>query len=950
MSSPGKCESCIKGQNCDWSTATYVDFETLDKSTEDKSHVFSKMVRDKTVDQSIPFLTQGYWASKSDRLGVMLCGVQGKDKQCAGGDTSKNLCSNIREGMLCGLCPDGYQTLPDDGDCSKCESGVDGPVVTLLVVFFLLALWGMKRLANPSITERLTQLISVSAVGILIQFTQILGAFNQMKVDWGKAAGPLFDSLSITTFRLDLVKLQCVAPANVVATFLAKMIFPIACILCLIIVFTLDDFVIEKRNAGRLPEDWREQKKSKLFNTIGMLMVTFYISLALAAAQPFMCYAHPTGAAKSLALHPMTLCWNSDDHTSLVILAIIFSTIYSIGVFAWCGIQIMMYPKRILNDDVRFVGRNKYLFIRWNPESFWFSSVLLGRNIGIAAITAFVPYDNPEVQINLLQLVLLVTTYLQVVYQPWKAKWLNLLDTSTSLGMLVGLNFAAVGLVSGLSYGHSLFLAITIVLLIVVSLTLILWAGNEARKNAINYTYTICHYKGTGGATARLLQRLLGLVAGKERVFYDDFALVTAGDMFEAVKGSRTLILMFCAELLSKKTCVGQMVTAWKSKVKILPLVFEKSVKISEDTNATDVANTLSAYESLAPFGMSVDDCRSACQYVQTLPRLFCVNAFDAALGVVKFDETGVVPNLSADETGVQKKRSFKQSFSKMGEAFSGKIKGSEKFNDLLESQKQAVDDAGIVLCGDTGDYEGVSATFFLKMVLMPMVTQKIFADALDENLQVSTVKAMASCQLALIMVTNGMWKSASLGARVVYLKRLPERLVQPVIACKDFAFGSIDFFSTMIRSGRPLGQDMIDFGKKMGAVTEDMTNAGCESISTNEWTSALQSLFTVLTIPFEISYASVFSIEAQTRAVVIRYKLDSSGIGRRSMVGSPAVAQSTEEVIALVRSAKASSDITPEQAEAEAGLRQQIRRLRDENATLNYQLSKTTTEVEVAI
>lgn len=957
----GVCINCKPGMACDWQSAVYIDKNALETGGfQDKNDQFAKEVNTLSLDQTRPLVQQGFWASKEKPLEVLLCGSNGFDKQCMGGNPEENTCYKNREGMLCGECPAGWQVLPEDGDCAECSGSVDAGVAVAVILVFLCILFAMKRFGNPKVQERTSQLAAVAAVGILIQFLQVLGALKSLKVDWGKVAGPIADAAATTTFRLELIKMQCMFPSTLLATFMVKMAIIPVVIGMLLLVFVLDNAWLDfrgqnnynKKAFGTL-EQFKRAKKNKVFNTIGMLMVTFYISVALTAVQPFICYEHPGTSIKSMSMHPPTRCYEG-DHYTLVALGVIFSVIYTCGIFLWCAYNVSKYKMQTSADNLAFVEQNKFLFKKWHSDAYFFSCIYLARNFAIALITALIPYDNPEVQINALQLVFIFCGYLQTMYAPWRTRALNWLDTATTLGILVSLNLGAISLNEGVEQSHSTILGIALIFIALVSLAFIAWQVKNTILKVKRYVYCISHHKGAGGNTARLLKTLLEMLVGDTRVFYDcDYTGNDSGPLFEAVKETENFLALVSQELLCKKTCVGELVIASKMNVNIIPLVFRNSCKLNDQSEKADqeILEMMKAFESLSQFGISIDDCSIAITDIQERPRLECWNCFDAVSKVLSFDSKGEV-----------KKPEFARSPSLVGKAYAdlGQTvkasllpnKSQALVDDLMDEQKGAVD-AKIVIVGDVGDYEAVSVAFFLKIQLQKHLTTKIFADTLDEQFKMTSINAIANCALIVTLVTSDFWKSPSLAVRLAYLYRLPQRLIQPIVACEDFEFGSPDFYQTLAKTGSPMGKDMAEFELQMGAMTEDLSKSvNVEPVNSNELSQAYQELFKVLAMPYEINYSGPESIAIQTSAIVKRHNLDKSSLGRISIAPGAAEAKGTmseTQIIPLISKCKAQPIRTSDARLAtasEAELTKELQRLTVVNAGLKKDLQNVKSAV----
>jgi len=226
----GECVKCIEGMNCEWSSATYVDYDFLKTVPQGKSSVYANDINVKSKNQTIPYVKPGYWASAQDSLKIMKCGAKGKVDQCIGGDVSKNVCLGTRKGDLCAECPPENQAL-EDGTCTLCQPSTDFSIVIGVAAALVFALFILHRFGNAvQVQEKISQLTAIAAVGILLQFVQVLSALNQINVDWGSSFGWFLNIVSFFALRFDLIKLQCVVPPDPIVTYIGKMVCPGICL------------------------------------------------------------------------------------------------------------------------------------------------------------------------------------------------------------------------------------------------------------------------------------------------------------------------------------------------------------------------------------------------------------------------------------------------------------------------------------------------------------------------------------------------------------------------------------------------------------------------------------------------------------------------------------------------------------------------------------------------
>jgi hypothetical protein len=478
--------------------------------------------------------------------------------------------------------------------------------------------------------------------------------------------------------------------------------------------------------------------------------------------------------------------------------------------------------------------------------------VLLARNSLISFAAALIPYDKPHIQVNVMQIILLASICFTISYRPWKTKTLSIMDTLTAVSLLMGLNFALRGLDKGMELEYSVALLVLVLSLLIGSMVFVGYMTTRTRLSKGEFTYFLSHHKGAGGNSARLLKFLLEL-STRGRCFYDSDNLESLGGIFDAVKLARNFVIIFSGEILCRRWCIGEIVTAQRNNINMFPLVFTAvsgyldKYLIAEDEQ---MSSTLTSFESLSPYGISIEDCQEAIQNVLDLERITCATCIDGAKQLARVVQD---PNATV-------------SFHSRG-AF---------YDDLLKHDVDTTASTKMMLIGDGGDPEAVSVTYFIKLTLQKIAQISIYTDIADEIVHKQTLEVMANCEIIGVTVTSYMFESASLAPRLVYAMRLPPgRMFQPLLTCKDFAFATPEFIANMALTGQPLGKKPADAIMKVMALTKELADLGIEELSTKEVSEAYNDLFKRITMPFEINYSSQLAIEQQRDAVMSRLKLN---------------------------------------------------------------------------
>lgn len=886
----GKCIECITGMNCDWSSDVYIDYNMLKTVPVGKSAVYANEIKVKSQNQTVPYVKPGYWASQTEPLKIMKCGAKGKVDQCIGGDTRKNICLQKRLGDICAECPDEHQAL-QDGTCTKCEAATDYSVVIGVAAGLILVLFILHRFGNAvQVQEKITQLSSIAAVGIALQFVQVLSAMNQINVDWGSSFGWFLNLVSFFALRFDLIKMQCVVPPDPIVTYCGKMVCPAIALLFMVIIAVIDAQCHKVRTGTAKDGERVARKFDAMGNSAGAIMVSFYVSISLAALSPFMCFKHPTGDS-SMALYPPIRCWESSEHHGLVGVACLFTGVYSIGVLAWCLLQVIMYPKKAIMGDVRFMRRNRFLFARWIPECYFFTVCYMVRNLCVALIATVLPYDEPNMQINLFQLLLIVGLVGQLVYLPWCANALNVLDAMVSVSLLIGLNFAAVSLGVGLTEAHSIILLIVVVAMFGISFGYTTKKVRDTMAVKEEYAWFISHHKGTGGNTARLLKLLLSLKV-KGKIFFDADSLDNLGTLCYAVKVTKNFCVIFSGEILTRKWCIAEIVTAKQCSVPTYPLQFAGEYTSTEGLagaadkfcilKGEELDAVLASFESLSPYGISMDECREAINDILAMEPIVALDCFEAALKL-----NGEFPT---DKE--QAKKATQQA------------RRSSYLTEITKKNRAELPELKSVLLGDCQDLEAVSVTLFLKLSLQKELQEPVFTDVGDPTIEAATIRILSNCSFVGVMVTREIFKSTSIAARIALLYRLPQRAIQPVLSAKEFTFATPDFLKNMAVTGQPMGKFKAEVEEKLRDHMINLSYVDIECPNCKEISEAHRSLFETISMPFEINYTSIEGINHQCLSLLTRVKSKTAD-AEKAMMAEASDAAKKDNAESKVRNSK---------------------------------------------
>ena len=161
-----------------------------------------------------------------------------------------------------------------------------------------------------------------------------------------------------------------------------------------------------------------------VLNLCGLLFFAFFLSISLASLMPFRCALNPDGSS-SMVSDPGIICYNSEEHSILVILAVAGILSQPAMILAWTTFATLMYPTRVSSGSgLRQVNRYRFLFHRFKPQSYYFGVFLLYRN-GIVALLPAMSSRILELQVPAMGSILLASLALQARTYPWRTEQAN---------------------------------------------------------------------------------------------------------------------------------------------------------------------------------------------------------------------------------------------------------------------------------------------------------------------------------------------------------------------------------------------------------------------------------------------------------------------------------------------------------------------------------------------
>eukprot|EP00435_Cladocopium_sp_Y103_P062842 s332_g24.t1 len=368
----------------------------------------------------------------------------------------------------------------------------------------------------------------------------------------------------------------------------------------------------------------KQMKLHVLGETLGLLCMLFFIVLCTAVLDPFDCVSHPNGRWTMRTATDM-LCNFQNDHLSLALVASCL-TLLPTGFVSLCTwIVLKELPRRLHQMDVRFVRSCSFLISRFRPGSHTFAIFLLVRN-AVVAMAPILP--SVDAGCFLVLLMLCTNLCLTAMFQPWLSSCATYMDMLANFCFLIILFQGAffVENVKGPSGMIVCSVVLSSILLLFLSLSLYTLAETLFVRRSKRYDFFLTHHKQTCGSVARLIK--LELQQCGCRVFLDIDDLSSLAHLFATLSQNvEALVVIASPNILTRKWCVGEIVTAHMQKIKTMVVALPKFY-FPDAMFIEAFDKMVGDFNDLATYGLGKSEVRDALRSLRgqktlTLPEWF---------------------------------------------------------------------------------------------------------------------------------------------------------------------------------------------------------------------------------------------------------------------------------------------------------------------------------------
>ncbi|CAE7632015.1 unnamed protein product [Symbiodinium sp. CCMP2592] len=550
----------------------------------------------------------GYWVEHSDIGGLSHYSVFScRDaSRCLAGDPGQ--CNVGRTGRACADCFRGYAS-DVDGSCKPCDALSMWPFLLLPIVMLGL----LPLLVAASILMSRARRVAVSIFIVCVIFGQLvvclqsLEAIYQFEITWIDPARAVLSSLAI--FSLD-IEFSCILdPQSHVVEYGSQLLAYPAVLLGTVGFWLLARWVK------------RPISFNSFLNLHGVLLVALLTAMSLTAMRPFQCRPNPNGL-HTMSTRTDVICW-SPEHGPLVVLASLGILAYPVAILSTIAFLTWKYPTWLRSGGgLEVLEKYKFLFGRFRPERYYYALLLSAHNMVVALIPAAL-VAAPALQVGIMGAVICTKLTAQSLLWPWRSDVANYNDLVLSTALLILLLLASPLLrlnQTDTSFLVAVLLACVLCVLPLAALSSACMAVSVRLRSQSKYDAFLCHHKAGAGALCRFF-KLIVHKYGRMNIFLDSDELDDLARIFEIVSSdTRCLVAVLTPELLQRMWCAGEMTSARKYGIPIIPLYCDGFAFPDEDCiNKIESVWTEEQQYTLTSHGIAMEDIKATYRHISTL-------------------------------------------------------------------------------------------------------------------------------------------------------------------------------------------------------------------------------------------------------------------------------------------------------------------------------------------
>lgn len=565
---------------------------------------------------SAPTLLAGNWADEEDladrRFSIYRC----RDAwECPGG--AAGTCAAGRDGIGCAFCKPDHQKS-DMGSCEPCEGSSVLPIL-FAVLIALAVISAIALYANKDVTKIKSNTVAMGiCVGQAVVFVQSFQLFSILKVRWAEPYISLMKVMSYITLDLNILGLSCfLDDSSAVSRYaMTLLMFPIGVLMLGVAFVIMNKFTTRAVSLGQA------------VNSVGLLTLMLFLVLNMQGIAPFHCISSPNGTS-SLESNPAITCYEG-EWPVLAVLGVLALLTYGVSFMAWCVWVTVRYPGMATSPQgTVLLSRYAFMFQRFTVDCYYFTPIYLLRALAMnILVVVFANYGHRQV----LSLSVMFVLFGSVMgwLKPLRGVLTNALEVIIACCLVLSLVCAALFLqVDEDVVASDLQIFFTIVVLIVFGAIigiagLLFWRSVQP---GMVYAAFLCHHKVGCGVGARLMKLELEHLL-RSPVFLDSDNLEDLDTLLDTVRCVvRNLVVLLTDQTLSRPWCAGEIGTAFRNAVRMIPVAFDNYEGTPEDDLTVESIGARWSADQFAPCqrnGVSLEIVRQAYVYLEGLSKVPC--------------------------------------------------------------------------------------------------------------------------------------------------------------------------------------------------------------------------------------------------------------------------------------------------------------------------------------
>ncbi|CAE7632088.1 unnamed protein product [Symbiodinium sp. CCMP2592] len=535
-------------------------------------------------------------------------------------------CATGRTGRACADCFKGFAAAAD-GSCQPCDALQLWPFILIpLVVIAVVPL-----LVFAGIVLSRARKVAISVFVVCLVFGQLVvclqsleaqllsntfppyrrlpvseaptNAIYQFDILWVDPAKAILQSLSIFSFDIEF---SCVLPPrnHLMEYTMQLLAYPVV-LLGTFLVWSMARFTR------------RRVSFTYFVNFHGIILIALLTAMSLSVLRPFQCRENPNGTS-TIVTKTDVICWTTGEHIALILLACVGILAYPVAILAAISFLTWKYPIWLRSSSgLEVLERYRFLFGRFRPERYYYGLMLSFHNLVVALIPATL-VSVPALQVGIMGIVVCVKLTTQSLLWPWRVDVANYNDMVLSAGLLMLLLLASPLL--NLNEQKAMeFVAVLLACVMFLLPIAALLAASAAvcfrLRPQSKYSMFLCHHKAGAGALCRFI-KLIVHKYGRMNIFLDSDELDDLSRIFEIVSSdTRCLVAVLTPDLLQRMWCAGEMTSARKSGIPIIPLYCDGFAFPDADCiNKIESVWTEEQQYTLTSHGISMEDIKAILQ------------------------------------------------------------------------------------------------------------------------------------------------------------------------------------------------------------------------------------------------------------------------------------------------------------------------------------------------